>query len=159
MAAIFDDSKYFVDMKMNQNEQQTLSLFNQFMELHNGTPTKSQLKEWVLQHFTPGTDALDWWSPPDWKPAPQFLNKIKDITLRAWASALNNFWANLGRKMKQDVYDNPLHYSFIPVPNPVIVPGGRFLEFYYWDSYWVLRGLLYCEMFEVSSIDLNYLAM
>lgn len=32
------------------------------------------------------------------------------------------------------------------MPNPVIVPGGRFREFYYWDSYWIIRGLLYSEM-------------
>lgn len=32
--------------------------------------------------------------------------------------------------------------------NPVIVPGGRFLEFYYWDSYWVIRGLLQSEMYQ-----------
>lgn len=30
--------------------------------------------------------------------------------------------------------------------NGVIVPGGRFLEFYYWDSFWIIKGLLYSEM-------------
>lgn len=34
--------------------------------------------------------------------------------------------------------------------NPVIVPGGRFREFYYWDSYWIIRGLLYSEMYETA---------
>lgn len=43
---------------------------------------------------------------------------------------------------------NPQLYSIIHVPNPVIVPGGRFREFYYWDSYWIVRGLLYSEMYE-----------
>lgn len=32
----------------------------------------------------------------------------------------------------------------------MIVPGGRFLEFYYWDSYWIMRGLLYSEMYETT---------
>lgn len=32
----------------------------------------------------------------------------------------------------------------------VIVPGGRFREFYYWDSYWIIRGLLYSEMFDTA---------
>lgn len=32
------------------------------------------------------------------------------------------------------------------VPNPHIVPGGRFREFYYWDSYWIMLGLLTTEM-------------
>lgn len=26
------------------------------------------------------------------------------------------------------------------------MPGGRFREFYYWDSYWIIRGLLITEM-------------
>lgn len=41
-------------------------------------------------------------------------------------------------------------YSIIHVPNPVIVPGGRFREFYYWDSYWIIRGLLYSEMYTTA---------
>lgn len=30
------------------------------------------------------------------------------------------------------------------------MPGGRFREFYYWDSYWIIRGLLYSEMFDTA---------
>ena len=28
--------------------------------------------------------------------------------------------------------------------------GGRFREMYYWDSYWILRGLLLCDMAETA---------
>lgn len=45
---------------------------------------------------------------------------------------------------------NPDLYSIIHINNPVIVPGGRFREFYYWDSYWIIRGLLYSEMYKTS---------
>lgn len=31
--------------------------------------------------------------------------------------------------------------SLIPMPKPVLVPGGRFVEGYYWDTYWIIRGL------------------
>ena len=27
-----------------------------------------------------------------------------------------------------------------------MVPGGRFREMYYWDTYWVIRGLIQCQM-------------
>lgn len=30
------------------------------------------------------------------------------------------------------------------------MPGGRFREFYYWDSLWVIQGLLVSEMFETA---------
>ena len=29
---------------------------------------------------------------------------------------------------------------------PFVVPGGRFREVYYWDSYWTILGLLASEM-------------
>jgi alpha,alpha-trehalase len=31
-----------------------------------------------------------------------------------------------------------------------IVPGGRFREWYYWDSFWIIRGLLVSEMYETA---------
>jgi len=32
--------------------------------------------------------------------------------------------------------------SLIPLPNPYVVPGGRFREVYYWDSYFTMLGLI-----------------
>lgn len=40
--------------------------------------------------------------------------------------------------------------SIIYVKNPFIIAGGRFKEFYYWDSYWIVRGLLATEMFQTA---------
>lgn len=48
------------------------------------------------------------------------------------------------------VQANPSLYSIVYVNNPVIVPGGRFREFYYWDTYWVILGLLHSEMFTTT---------
>ena len=48
--------------------------------------------------------------------------------------------------MTDDVLHNPELYSMMYVPHPFIVPGGRFREFYYWDSYWIIQGLLLSEM-------------
>jgi len=31
--------------------------------------------------------------------------------------------------------------SLIPLPNPYVVPGGRFQEQFYWDSYFIMLGL------------------
>ncbi|CAB1349374.1 unnamed protein product [Coregonus sp. 'balchen'] len=44
----------------------------------------------------------------------------------------------------------PEQYSQIFTPHPVIVPGGRFRELYYWDSYWVINGLLLSEMTDTA---------
>jgi alpha,alpha-trehalase len=32
--------------------------------------------------------------------------------------------------------------SLLPLPNPYVVPGGRFREVYYWDSYFTMLGLI-----------------
>src|SRR5437660_9552814 len=32
--------------------------------------------------------------------------------------------------------------SLIPLPEPYVVPGGRFREIYYWDSYFTMLGLI-----------------
>src|SRR5688572_26436802 len=32
--------------------------------------------------------------------------------------------------------------SLIPLPYPYVVPGGRFREVYYWDSYFTMLGLV-----------------
>ena len=33
------------------------------------------------------------------------------------------------------------HSSLLPLPYPYVVPGGRFRELYYWDSYFIMLGL------------------
>lgn len=49
-----------------------------------------------------------------------------------------------------DSQEHPELTSIIYIPNPFIIAGGRFLEFYYWDSYWIIRGLLVSEMYETA---------
>lgn len=40
--------------------------------------------------------------------------------------------------------------SLIPLPHPYIVPGGRFREIYYWDSYFTLLGLMVSDKKELA---------
>ena len=35
----------------------------------------------------------------------------------------------------------PRYSSLLPLPEPYVVPGGRFREMYYWDSYFTMLGL------------------
>nr|AQV08185.1 trehalase [Locusta migratoria] len=147
MASIYDDSKTFVDMKMKFSPNETLERFEKLMNRTNRMPDKLEVELFVNETFDPPGSEFEPWDPKDWVEHPAFLDRIQDKQYRQWASDLNHFWKNLGRKMKDDVREHPEQYSIIYVPNPVIVPGGRFREFYYWDSYWIARGLLYCEMY------------
>lgn len=150
MAGIYKDSKTFVDMKMNSVPSKILAEFESFMAEHEQKPSNSELKNWVEEHFSkPGTE-FEYWTPDDWHKNPRFLEKIKSEEFREFAANLHDLWLNLGRKMTKDVKENNDLYSIIHVDYPVIVPGGRFREFYYWDSYWIIRGLLLSEMYSVS---------
>lgn len=95
--------------------------------------------------ISPGTEFMQW-LPEDWIEEPKFLSTINDTNLRKFGQDLHNFWEELGRKIRPEIDENPDKYSLIYVPNGVIVPGGRFREFYYWDSYWIQEGLLKSEM-------------
>lgn len=140
-------------MKMLYSTEETLRRFDSMMALHNDAPTKEQVQVWVEATFgKPGLEFEDW-TPNDWKKDPKMLDKIKEPQFRQWAVELNNIWLDLGRKMIPDVKENPQSYSIIPLDHPVIVPGGRFREVYYWDTYWIIRGLLHSEMYSVIHCD------
>ncbi|XP_031633665.1 trehalase isoform X3 [Contarinia nasturtii] len=150
MAKLYNDSKTFVDMKMKESPQTTLDSFRDFMAKYDNQPSKEDIRQFVNDYFEkPGAEFVQW-VPQDWKESPAFLDKIKDPDYRQWASDLHAFWKQLGRQMTDDVAKNPDHYSIIHVKNPVIVPGGRFREFYYWDSYWIIQGLLQSEMYSTA---------
>lgn len=54
-------------------------------------------------------------------------------------------WRHLRRPQRpRNEYD-----TLIELPHPHIVPGGRFREAYYWDSYFVAEGLAAADRFEV----------
>ncbi|TXI82967.1 MULTISPECIES: alpha,alpha-trehalase TreF [unclassified Cupriavidus] len=41
--------------------------------------------------------------------------------------------------------EHPPLCSLLPLPQPYVVPGGRFRELYYWDSYFTMLGLAVSE--------------
>lgn len=91
---------------------------------------------------------------------PKFLNRIADPKLKTWARTLHEFWKELGREIKNEVGLKPELNSLVYVSHPVILPGGRFKEFYYWDSYWIQDGLLLSEMhLTVKGMLENFLEM
>lgn len=52
-------------------------------------------------------------------------------------------WPHLRRQP-----DSPESSTLIPLPYSYVVPGGRFREMYYWDSYFTMLGLLASGKFE-----------
>lgn len=53
--------------------------------------------------------------------------------------------------------EHPSRHSLLYIPHQFIVPGGRFRELYYWDAYWIIKGLLASGMRATSkSIIRNF---
>jgi alpha,alpha-trehalase len=52
---------------------------------------------------------------------------------------IDNLWSVLERK--PDDTRGAAYSSLLPLPRPYVVPGGRFDEIYYWDSYFTMLGL------------------
>ncbi|MGI4861356.1 MAG: alpha,alpha-trehalase TreF [Janthinobacterium lividum] len=50
---------------------------------------------------------------------------------------IDGLWSVLTRDPSQ----HPAHGSLLPLPHEYVVPGGRFGELYYWDSYFTMLGL------------------
>lgn len=151
MAKIYEDSKTFVDMKMKYSPNETMQLFHEFMKnFTEKKPDRVEVEIFVNKYFEPAGQEFEDWSPTDWIPHPKFVDNIKDVEFKEWVIKLNAIWKILGRKMKDEVKNNKDLFSIIWVPNPVIVPGGRFREYYYWDSYWIVQGLLLSEMYDTT---------
>ncbi|KAK9885435.1 hypothetical protein WA026_010933 [Henosepilachna vigintioctopunctata] len=145
MSKIFADSKTFVDMKMLHSPEEVLENWDNFMEENDQHPSKYNIKKFITQNFNDG-DELDYWMGSDYTPTPRILRKIEDLIVRNFTSSIVQIWNKLGRKVKPEVFEYSERYSFIPIPNGFIIPGGRFTELYYWDSYWIVRGLIISEM-------------
>jgi len=90
------------------------------------------------------------WTPSDWVQNPSFIQNMKTEDYKEFASQVHEMWKALGKQLIPDVVSNPQRYSIIPQKNPFIVPGERFHEFYYWDSYWIIRGLLTSGMHDTA---------
>ncbi|MCU0647656.1 MAG: alpha,alpha-trehalase TreF [Gemmatimonadaceae bacterium] len=115
--ALFPDSKTFVDMRPRVAP-------DSIAVAYAATRTRPgfSLAAFVDAHFT----------PPETPPA------AGDERSRDLAAHLRAMWPRLTRPA-----DAPTAVtSLLPLPSPYIVPGGRFREVYYWDSYFTMLGLL-----------------
>lgn len=136
------DGKDFVDRPMRVGPKLVLRAFHQ-LKNHSESTLKLFLKQYF---YPPGSDLLPM-IPKDFQDHPQVLDKIRNETLRSWAIELNDLWKLLGR-MPNIKHEN--HHSFLRTKHLLVVPGGRFRESYYWDTYWIMHGLLACDMLDTA---------
>ncbi len=118
MAHIFPDNKTFVDCVPKRDPA---LIVKDYLKMKSNPAVRFSLKMFVEENF-------------EIPKAPQlnYVTQEKNVE-----SHIQNLWSVL--KREKDV--SAKGSSLLPLPNPYIVPGGRFREIYYWDSYFTMLGL------------------
>ena len=136
MQRVFPDSKTFVDCAPRQHPERILELYR----ARCGTPG-FDLRAFVHEHFI------------RYEMAPTEFVANPDDGL---AEHIDRLWPVLTRKPRQ----HPEFSSLLPLPHDYVVPGGRFTELYYWDSYFTMLGLDesgHCELLRSMADNFAYL--
>ena len=136
-AGIFKDSKTFVDSVPKDEPEEILAQFEQLR-----SQTDFDLKGFVLEHFE--------------LPKPIKADEKLALETASLTGYIDSLWARLRREPEDAVPNSTL----IPLKHPYIVPGGRFEEIYYWDSYFTFLGLVeagHLEMVENMVRNFVYL--
>ncbi|XP_065217887.1 trehalase-like [Planococcus citri] len=143
---IFSDGTVFVEKQLRYPEKDVIDKYTKLKKKHGGrTPDADTLMKFVDENFA--NDSLDTCELPDHKVEPSIIDKV-DPKYRDWLLRLNEIWLELAGRINKDCKDRPELHSYMYVPNRFIKAGGRFTGTYYWDSYWIIKGLLVCDMHE-----------
>lgn len=119
LSGIFPDNKTFVDCTPKRDPK---AIVKDYLAAKNNPAIRFSLKMFVESNF----------NLPPAPPVFNYVQQEKDVV-----SHIRNLWSVLKREADKSVSGSTL----LPLPQPYIVPGGRFREVYYWDSYFTMQGL------------------
>lgn len=122
---VLGDNKTFVDATPKYNPSVILSKYIEEKKKDTGL----NLLQFVSDNFNLPINSK---VPPASK-----TNSLKEHLEKQWNSLVR----------KADV--KQLYSSLLPLPRPYVVPGGRFREIYYWDSYFTMLGLAASNRFDL----------
>ena len=118
MGRIFPDNKAFADCVPKRDPQ---TIMEDYLSAIKNPAAKFSLKQFVEENFT----------IPQNQSGNFHTDTSEDVKTH------NGLWDALKREA-----DTPVNgSSLLALPNAYIVPGGRFREIYYWDSYFTMLGL------------------
>jgi alpha,alpha-trehalase len=113
-AEIFSDSKFFVDCIPKFSAEEILNKYAKTKSV-----TGFDLKLFINENFILPAETSTGYESAS-KPITQHLEDLWEV-------------------LKREPVD--IGGTLIPLPHSYIVPGGRFREIYYWDSYFTMLGL------------------
>ncbi|WP_207534977.1 alpha,alpha-trehalase TreF [Desertivirga arenae] len=117
LSGVFPDSKTFPDCVPLKSPQEIMEAYQS-----SKGAAAFNLKDFVSQNFR----------------LPAVTNKpFKTLNKSDVEGHINELWEVLTRNPTEV----PVNSSLLQLPKPYVVPGGRFREIYYWDSYFTMLGL------------------
>lgn len=133
MNRIFPDNKTFVDCVPKRDPQ---AIVSDYLSIINNPAVRFSLHQFVEENFTVPV------SPAD---------QIQTGANETVTEHINRLWDVLKRNPDQPVKGS----SLLNLPGPYIVPGGRFREIYYWDSYFTMQGLQVSNRYDLIEAMIN----
>jgi alpha,alpha-trehalase len=135
-SGIFDDCKAFVDCAPRGEPALILAAYR----AQCGRPG-FDLKAFVHRYFAPPHIERSAYVCEPGVPLEQHIDGLWPVLTREPAA-------------------HPVKSSLLPLPHPYVVPGGRFVEIYYWDSYFTMLGLAHsgcAELLHAMTDNFAYL--
>ncbi|WP_083301889.1 alpha,alpha-trehalase TreF [Kozakia baliensis] len=118
-----------------------------FKTIADATPDEAPsrlLQDWQQQRLQPGFSIKTFYEQHFSPPIRREVNYKRRANENIF-DYIQGMWGVLTRQP-----DKPIAYSsLLPLPYAYVVPGGRFSELYYWDTYFTMIGL-----YESGQIDL-----
>ncbi|MFC3093132.1 alpha,alpha-trehalase TreF [Alteromonas sediminis] len=133
MARVFPDSKTFADASPKSSITHILLAYE-----NEKSKEGFSLNTFVENHF----------SMPDASYTESKYIKTGNLELTDYIECL---WSSLTRQPSEQANET----SLLALPHPYIIPGGRFREIYYWDSFFTALGLVDSEQMQlvVNMVD------
>src|SRR5215831_16253317 len=117
LKGIFADGKTFADLQYQEPPRSILAEYQTRKD-----DADFDLEEFVHRHF----------STPSERPT---------VPSAAAAEPIGTYVARLWDVLRETTDRSSGRSSLFQLPHPYVVPGGRFRELYYWDSYFTMLGL------------------
>ena len=113
-----------------------------FEKLSKPLSNNTELHDFLSEYFGKAGSELEEVPSDELKTDPVFLKSVEDNVIREFTQQVIDIWPDLTRRYVGAGNCSGCVDSFIPIERPFVVAGGRFREAYYWDSFWIIEGLL-----------------
>ncbi len=113
-----------------------------FNNLTKPIQNNTELNNFLTTYFGEAGSELEPVPTDQLETQPDFLENVNSSVIVDFTKQVIDIWPDLTRRYVGAGNCTGCVNSFIPMNRTFVVAGGRFREPYYWDSFWIIEGLL-----------------